>query len=184
MEFALIMPLALVLALGVVEMGYALLDQHVVTKLAREGANLISRETPLPQAAQAIASMSTSPVNFGNGSSRLIFSVVKRGATVGTANFDKMVLWQRYEYGTFPGSSKLNGSGSFPAPDYQAPNSDTNTGLRVTNLPGDLATVPGGMIFVAEIYTSHELITPFGFLTSPMAPGTVVPSTLYSVAFF
>ena len=31
-EFALVMPLVVVLVLGVVEFGYALLDQHVVTK--------------------------------------------------------------------------------------------------------------------------------------------------------
>jgi len=159
-------------------MGYALLDQHVVTKLAREGANLISRETPLPQAAQALATMSTNPVNFTDGSSRLIFSVVKVAATNGTANYNQMVIWQRYEYGSFPASSKLNGSGSFGPPEYTAPNSDNNTSLRVTNLPGQLATVPGGMIFVAEIYTHHDLITPFDRL------GVTVPSTLYSIAYF
>jgi hypothetical protein len=178
MEFALIMPLALALALGVVEVGYALLDQHVVTKLAREGSNLISRETPLPQAAQALTSMSSTPVNFADGSSRLIFSVIRRGATTGTANYNQMVLWQRFEAGSLPASSKLNGSGSFQPPEYTAPNSDSNTALRVTNLPGNLATVPGGMIYVTEIYTSHDLITPFDVL------GVVVPSTLYSIAFF
>ena len=41
LEFALIMPLILVVALGVVEVGYALLDQHVITKLTREGSNLL-----------------------------------------------------------------------------------------------------------------------------------------------
>ena len=43
-EFAIVVPLVLAVALGVIELGYALLDQHVVTKLAREGSNLISRE--------------------------------------------------------------------------------------------------------------------------------------------
>jgi hypothetical protein len=177
-EFAIILPLALVMALGVVEIGYALLDHHVVTKLAREGSNLISRDTTLPQAAQALASMSTSPVNFTDGSSRLIFSVVKRGATTGTVNYNQMVLWQRYEYGSLPASSRLNGSGSFGPPEYTAPNSDNNTALRVTNLPNDLATVPGGMIYVTEIYTTHNLITPFNRF------GVNVPSTLYSIAYF
>ena len=44
------MPLVLVLVLGVIEVGYALLDQHVVTKLTREGSNLISRDTSLADA--------------------------------------------------------------------------------------------------------------------------------------
>jgi hypothetical protein len=177
-EFAIILPLALVMALGVVELGYALLDHHVVTKLAREGSNLISRDTALPQAAQALASMSTTPVNFTDGSSRLIFSVIRRGATTGTANYNQMVLWQRYEYGSLAASSKLTGSGSFGPPEYTAPNSDSNTALRVTNLPNDLATVPGGMVYVTEIYTTHNLITPFNRF------GVTVPSTLYSIAYF
>ena len=49
-EFAFLMPLILVVALGVIEFGYALLDQHVVTKLTREGSNLISRDTTLEDA--------------------------------------------------------------------------------------------------------------------------------------
>ena len=46
-EFAMVLPFLMVIVLGVVEVGYALLDQHVVTKLAREGANLISRDATL-----------------------------------------------------------------------------------------------------------------------------------------
>src|SRR5437667_12490667 len=42
-EFAIILPLVLVLVLGVVEFSYELLDLHVVTKLTREGSNLMSR---------------------------------------------------------------------------------------------------------------------------------------------
>ena len=45
-------------------MSYALLDQHVVTKLTREGSNLISRNTSLLDTATAIRNMSTRPVNF------------------------------------------------------------------------------------------------------------------------
>ena len=53
-EFAIILPFLLLIVLGVVETSYALLDQHVVTKLAREGSNLISRDTSLTQAARVI----------------------------------------------------------------------------------------------------------------------------------
>ena len=77
------LPLVLVLVLGVIEVGYALLDQHVVTKLTREGSNLISRDTSLADAADAIRSMSSRPVNFNDGSSKVIFSVIKNVATDG-----------------------------------------------------------------------------------------------------
>jgi hypothetical protein len=180
-EFALILPLILMVVLGVVELGYALEDQHLVTKLTREGSNLISRDTSLQDAATALKSMANRPVNFDDGSSRMIFSVVKRVATTGSANFDKVVLYQRYEYGTYPGVSKISTAGAVAfggPPDYQAPNSDNNGNLRVTNLPANLVSVPGGMIYITEIFTRHTLITPFDRL------GVSVPQTLYSIAYF
>jgi hypothetical protein len=181
-EFAVILPLVLVLVLGVVEFSFELLDLHIVTKLSREGSNLISRDTDVVAAGAAVASMSSRPVNFTNGSSRLIFSVIKTGTTTGTSNFGKQILYQRYELGTLPsakspGALNIAGSGSFPAPDYQAVNADGNTGLQVTNLPASLVGTTG-MIYVTEIYSKHDLITPwdrFGFK---------LPETLYSIAYF
>ena len=49
-EFTMFLPLALVLCFGMIELGYALLDQHVVSKLTREGSNLISRYTTIEDA--------------------------------------------------------------------------------------------------------------------------------------
>jgi hypothetical protein len=178
LEFAIVLPLVLILVLGVVEIGYALLDQHVVTKLTREGSNLISRNTSLTDAGAAMRTMSTKPVDFTSGS-HLIFSVVKKGATTGTANFDKDILYQRYEFGPLSASSTLQtlGTGSFTGPDYTAINSDTDTRLQVTNLPTGLVA-SGGMIYITEIYSTHTLITPFDRF------GVTVPSVLYSIAYF
>jgi uncharacterized protein (UPF0333 family) len=179
-EFALIIPLVLVLALGVVEVGYALLDAHVVTRLAREGSNLISRDTSLGDAASAMRSMSARPVDFDNGS-KLILSVVRNVPTVGASNYNKAILYQRYEYGTLSAQSALitKGAGSFGgAPEYQAANSDNDTSLQVTNLPPNLLVTTGGMIYVTEIYTKHTLITPFDRFVVKM------PETLYSIAYF
>jgi Flp pilus assembly pilin Flp len=179
-EFAMILPLLLVVVLGVIEVSYALLDQHVVTKLTREGSNLISRDTSLADAATAMTSMSGRPVDF-NTHSRLIFSVVRRGATTGTSNFDKDVLYQRYEYGALAATSKVStrGAGSYGAgPEYAAANADSDTNLQVTNLPSGIVLSTGGTIYITEIFTTHELITPFDKF------GVTVPSTLYSIAYF
>ena len=179
-EFAMVLPLILVLVLGVVEVGYALLDAHVVTKLTREGSNLISRDTTLQDAAAAMSSMSSRPVNFNNGSSKLIFSVIKRGATTGTSNFNKDILYERYQIGSLSAQSALTtrGTGSFGAgPEYQAANSDSDTNLQLTNLPANMM-VAGGMIYVTEIYTRHVLITPLDRF------GITVPQVLYSIAYF
>lgn len=179
-EFAFLTPLILVVALGVVEFGYALLDQHVVTKLTREGSNLISRDTTLDDGITLMRSMSTRPVDFSTRS-RVIFSVLKKGATTNTANYDRVILYQRAEYGSLAGTSglRMSGSGTFGGgPDYVALNSDTNAGLQIANLPAYLDVTRGGLVYVTEIFTTHNLLTPLdGF-------GVTVPNTLYSIAYF
>jgi Flp pilus assembly protein TadG len=178
LEFTLVVPLILLLVLGVVEVSYATLDQHVVSKMSREGSNLISRDTPLSDAAAAMASMSTRPLNFNDGSSKLIFSVVKKVATAGAVNVDKPVLYQRLVYGTYPGSSILNNAGGAftAAPEYTAINSDNDASLQVTNVPATMAS--GGLLYITEIFTRHPLITPFDRF------GVQMPTTLYSIAYF
>ena len=179
LEFAVVLPVIMALVLGVVEVSYALLDQHVVTKLTREGSNMISRDTTIDDAVAVMKSMSTRPVNFPT-SSKVIFSVIKNVGTVGAANYNLPVLYQRYSYGSLPDVSYLTtgGTGSFGSgPDYIAANSDTDTRLRVTNLPPNLVST-GGMLYITEIYTKHPLITPFDRF------GISVPTTLYSIAYF
>jgi hypothetical protein len=179
LEFALVVPLVLFLALGVIEASYAVLDQHVVTKLTREGSNLISRDTTLADAVTAMKNMSSRPVNLNDGSSKVILSVIKHVGTVGASNYDRDIIYQRFEYGSFSSSSALRISGgSFGgAPDYVANNSDNDTSLQVSNLPANLTTL-GGMLYVTEIYTRHTLITPLDRL------GISLPTTLYSIAYF
>jgi hypothetical protein len=179
-EFALTLPLLILVVLGVVELAYAMIDQHVVTRLAREGSNLISRDASLEEAAGAMRHIASAPVDFDDGS-KLIFSVIKRGATTGSANYDRLFLYQRYECGTLPDGSALVTAGSTTfsgPPDYQAPNSDNDAGLQIANLPADLVPARGAMIYVTEIYTRHTRITPLE------AFGISVPTTLYSVAYF
>jgi hypothetical protein len=179
-EFTLVLPLLIVIAFGVTEVGYALLDQHAVTRITREGANLISRDATLQDAGTAMRQMMTRPVDFDNGS-RLIFSVLKRVSTTGSANYGQVVLYQRYEYGTLSASSALTTAGTpafGPAPDYLAVNSDNNTSLRITNLPENIALVNGGLLYVTEVYSTHELLTPLDRF------GITMPDRLYAVAYF
>lgn len=180
-EFALTLPVLLVVALGVIEVGYVLLDQHVVTKLAREGSNLISRDTSIQDAVTAMKSMSTRPVDFSTDA-KVIFSVVRKVATVGANNFDKEILYQRHEYGSLAGvqsALQTKGNGAFRgAPDYEAVNADNDINLQIANLPANLVVVRGGMIYVTEIFSKHPLITPFDQW------GVTVPNLLYSIAYF
>ena len=116
-EFAMILPLMVVIVLGVVEVSYALIDQHVVTKLTREGSNLISRDLTLKDAAQVLKSMSSGPVNF-DSNSKVIFSVIRKGQTTATPNYGVDILYQRYEFGALAATSALQtrGAGNFNNP--------------------------------------------------------------------
>jgi len=179
-EMALVLPMTVILSLGVVEISYALLHQQVISRVTREGANLISRDVPLLDASNAILNMTTAPVSFADNS-RLIFSVLKKGATAGTANFDRIVLYQRYSAGAVAAASTLTtaGPGSFGgAPDYKANNSDTDANLRIANLPANVDMTRGGLLYVAEVFTEHPPLTPLTRF------GITVPATLRSIAYF
>jgi TadE-like protein len=179
-EFALVLPLVLVTALGVIETSYALLDDHVVTKTSREGSNLISRDTTLQDAVTAMRQMANMPVNFEDGSSKMILSVLKKGGVVGSTNYDKAILYQRVSYGAYAGQSLYQPSGgSFGgAPDYRALNPDTDGSLQLTNVPVGLLSGPGSLVYVTEIFSRHQRLTPLDQF------GIAFPTTLSSIAYF
>jgi Flp pilus assembly protein TadG len=179
-EMAIVLPIVLMVSLAVVEVSYAVLHQHVISRITREGANLISRDVTLLDTSNAIKKMTTTPVDFTNGS-ELVLSVLKKGAIVGTANYNKVVLYQRYSIGTLGSSSTLTtaGNGVFgPAPDFRAANSDTDANLQITNLPANVDLSTGGLLYVAEVFTNHAPLTPLDKF------GVTVPPTLRSIAFF
>jgi hypothetical protein len=177
-EFAMVLPLLILIVLGVVEVSYALLDMHVTTSFSREGSNLISRNTSLQDAVTALRQMTSRPLNLEDGSTRIILSVVRRIGTTGTANYNRDILYQRVQYGTLPASSRLSGGGGAfgPAPDYQALDPNNDAGLRVGGLPVTLSL--GGTIYITEVFTRHTMLTPLsGF-------GVLLPDRLYSIAYF
>lgn len=176
-EFAICLPVLLLLSLGVVETSNALMSQHVITKIAREGSNMISRETKLAATATALRTMDANSASF-NTTTKVIFSVLLRSESGSNSGF--LVLYQRMEFGNLAlGASRLNGSGSFnSANDYTANNPNGDTGLRVTNAPSGIASDPGGMIYVTEVYRQYNTITPVRNI------GVPIPSLLYSIAYF
>lgn len=179
-EMAFVLPIILMVSLGLVEVSYAVLHQHVISRITREGANLISRDVTLLDASNALKTMSTTPVDFTDGS-QLVLSVLRKGNLVGTANFDKVVLYQRYSIGTIGAASTLTtaGVGAFGGqPDFTAFNSDTDANLRITNLPANVDITRGGLLYVAEVFTQHAPLTPLDKF------GVTIPPTLKSIAYF
>lgn len=178
LEFTIIMPILLILTLGVCEVGSMLLDQHVTAKMSREGANLISRDVTMDTAETALRAMATGPVKFPYDA-KVIFSVIRKGATPGTANNGWNYVSQRHVFGSLAGSSFLNNTGgTFTGVDHTARNPDTDTRLRVSNLPGALDLQPGGAVYITEVYTKHTRLTPLDKF------GVSFPEKLYSIAYF
>ena len=179
-EMAFVIPIILMVSLGVVEVSYGILHQHVISRITREGANLISRDVSLLDASKALKSMSAKPVDFTDGSD-LILTVLKKGAVVGSANYDKVVLYQRYHIGTLGSASTLTTRGPAvfgPAPDFRVANSDTDMNLQIANLPANVDITRGGLLYVAEVFTQHERLTPLDKF------GITIPTTRQSIAYF
>ena len=180
-EFAMVTPLLVLIVLGVVEVSYALLDQHVVTKLSREGSNLISRDTSLADSAAALKSMSGRPVDFNSNAQADLLG----GAPRRDHRHQQLQQGRALRSATStarcrrPACSRRRGSASYGAgPDYEAANPDGDTNIQVTNLPAGITLTTGGTLYITEIYVQHELITPFDKF------GVNVPKTLYSIAYF
>ena len=181
-EFAFVLPLLVVLLLGVIEISYLLFNQHIVIRLTREGSNLISRSTTISDAATAMRSMVNPPVDFESNNSRLIFTVLTK-PSIGN-NSDRVIVYQRYEIGDLAAESALTTEGplsseSFgPAPDYIALDPKNDKDLRVTNVPANLTLSQDQYVYVTEVYSRYDWITPLHNF------GISLPSTLYSIAYF
>ena len=57
--------------------------------------------------ASAMQGMSTRPVDF-NAGSKVILSVIRNVGTIGAPNYNRPVLYQRYEYGSFAGGEQAD----------------------------------------------------------------------------
>ncbi|MFN8007420.1 MAG: TadE/TadG family type IV pilus assembly protein [Terriglobia bacterium] len=178
-EFAVVLPLILLLCLGVMELGYALYEDHMIVAMAREGSNLISRTSTIQEAETAMLQAVHAPLDF-NQNGRLIFSVVKLGT--GGSNLNLAIISQRRVIGSLAGNSMLGmppGASYNGTPDYMAVNADNDTNIRMTgSLPNGYTLSAGQSVYVTEIYTRHNLLTPAANF------GITLPTNLYAAAYF
>src|SRR5947208_16864996 len=100
-EFGITISLLIVVLLGIFQVSYLIYQQYVALNLAREGANLILRQSTFDDAA---AAMQTDPQFDAN--TRLILSVVELGPP-GGPNAAKAIITQRHAWGMPVGASAL-----------------------------------------------------------------------------
>src|SRR2546427_9337507 len=94
-EFGIVLSLLMVLALGIFQVCYLIYQQYGAMNLAREGANLILRQSSLDIAESAIRAAQADP-RF-DADTRLLLSVVQLGS--GGPNANKPIITQRHTAG-------------------------------------------------------------------------------------
>jgi hypothetical protein len=178
-EVALALPLLIIMVVATFEVGFLLYQDHVVKKLAREGANLLSRAVSMADIETVIEGAHPYPGGNFVDNGKLILSVVRLG-TSGT-NEDEPIITQRHVIGDAAGDSALGNvpAGSYTgAPNYNAVDPADDTSIRPSALPNGLTVSAGQSVFVAEIYTNRKDI-------ASLAPfGITPPSTFYAITFF
>jgi len=102
-ELGITLPILVLLVFGIIELGYALLQNLVITGIAREGSNLISRQVSIGDAETALTAMSGA-IRFDQDSAGIL-SVVKLGMS--GANKDQAIIVQRHRFGSFATTSVL-----------------------------------------------------------------------------
>jgi len=162
-ELAFTVTLLLILICASIEFGRALNDVQTMADLTRQGSNLASRGTTLPEAAAAVIS-GQSGLDLANNGVVIITSVTNNSSVftiTGQAEqgAPSMELSQSSKIGTGVGT---NVTGTLPA---AAENSLQN----------------GQTIFVNEIFYTFAPLTPIGNLTKNAVS---LPSTLYNSAYF
>jgi len=174
-EFGVVLSLLMTVILGIFQVSYLIYQQYVAVNLAREGANLILRQSPFDAAASAIRTGLGDPQFDAN--TRLILSVVQLGTAPGP-NLGNAIIIQRHAWGMSTGKSVLGDppSSSYdPKNDYTAMDLARDSSIQAKSpLPNGLLINPGQLVHVAEIYRKRRDIVPL----------TGVPDSLYSVTYF
>ena len=155
-EFAMVLPILLVIMFGVVDFGRAVLVKQVMINLSREAANLASRGTELQDVTNAIQ-LSSAPLSIANNGYVIVTEVTR------DENGNLSITDQHAEGGFIRSSRIGQGSGNAAV----LPPSDNDIPL------------PGQNMYVAEVFYRSPAITPLGELVN-----ISIGDIFYDSAFF
>jgi Flp pilus assembly protein TadG len=155
-EFAMVLPIMLVLMFGIVELGRAVLTRQVMLNVSREAANLASRGTTMNDAIAAVQ-MSAAPLDLP-ARGYVILTEVRRDGN------NALRIYQQRALGATPEASRVGvGVGSLAS-------------LPATPTP---IPPPGFNLFVAEVFYHSDPITPLGNLLN-----SAIGDVYYDIAYF
>ena len=162
-EFALVAMTMISLALGLIDVGYAIFDQRVISNMSREGANLAAHGATLQSTVNAVIASADIPnFNAQGGQGAVIVTAVQNQGTTGTP---KCVITGQLLGGGLAGVTSKIGTG-------------VNTKVTPSWCSGAaLVPQPGQTVYAAEVYYQFTPLTPIGTLLQ-------LPSQLYDAAYF
>jgi Flp pilus assembly pilin Flp len=154
-EFALIVPLLLVLLCALVDFSRAIYYLQIMTGLSRQGSNLASRGSALSDSAAAVIA-GDGPLDLSHNGEVIVTSV----SNINRAN----IITGQVSEGGISQKSRIGRGVGNPA-----------------TVPASAAAMlqPGQTIYITEIFYSYQPITPIENLLK-----LVMPSALYQAAYF
>jgi hypothetical protein len=178
-EVGLVLPLLTMLLVGTLQFGYQLYQAHVVNKVAREAANMMSRQVTLDATGAAIHDWGVPHLGAFDSNARLILTVLQVGTSGSNAN--KTIITQRLVVGNLAGSSVLGNppSGAFASTANHPALDPAENSALVATLPNGLTLTTSDTIFVAELFIDRRDIAT---ITWPIS--ITFSDTLYGRAFF
>lgn len=172
-EFALIVPLLLILVTASIDFGRALYTLQVMAELTRQGSNLASRNDTLPNAVAAVIA-GESGLNIAKSGEVIITQVTNTGTTAsptytmtGQASSGGVAAASRV--GTYSTATGAKNTATMPA----------------AFTPGTLQASQS--TYVTEIYYQYTPLTPLLTLTQnwpSKGAGVALPSMLYDYTYF
>lgn len=153
-EFAAVVIMLFIFVFALIDISRAIYQEQLMTGLSREGSNLASRGTTLPNAASAV--VNESPLDLANNGKVIVTSVMNQGGAY--------KITGQASAGTLSATSKVG----------------TGVGSTAT-LPASAQSMIAAnqTIYVTEVYYTYSAITPIGQFMS-----LSLPSTLYDAAYF
>ena len=161
-EFALILPILLILALATVDFGRLVQTRLIVSNVSREGGSLASRQTTVDTSLITVLKESGKPLNLIGADGKIIITRVRAGQSAGAPN--PTILTQNSR-GTL-GRNSTVGTTIGANPNLVA-SIYNHLVFRTANATSDISEVT-----VVEVFYKYRPITPFprGFGGSMLLP--------------
>jgi hypothetical protein len=153
-EFALILPLLLLMALAVIDIGRLIQVRLIVTNLAREGGSLASRQSTLDASLiSLLQSSSNPPMDLSGANGKIFISRIRAG----TAQNNSPTMTTQLSGGALPWNSGI-GSGQTRLGLTQRLYDHLVYRVQATNPPQSAPDI--SEITVVEVYSKYRPITP------------------------